>query len=547
MKKLLAILVAITFVAGSATLVSAADITDEQRQMPRPPVENTGGYSGAYYDDQRTLFRAFTYLESWPQMAFINGSQQTCSSMADETCTASNYLFYETPISPCSDLRIQDCVVSLAGKVGDADWISATPIETTTPYTGGLPDDAKKRYFTPFKGDAKRGIPDSGAMSIWKIPGLMHAGGGDEYLLIPKLNGDHIDKQSTKASNLDVGIFPITKTSSAGKSERDCFILTESYCLIRWAHPANSDFKVSVRTTAKIIGWFHGRIYEPTIASEKLSDGQTQITIEGASMKVPVLAVWGKNTELPKTLDEMIEREFIDRGRQFAGVGFYVADSKDRAQQAVIDERNPSFDENFFARYLLWVEVAKDKAYANPSTWSFRTMENYAQYERCIGTSGVAGMVTTNSNAYIAGPPVFRDGVLSYKVSSPHYDSKDEIQVGTYDLAIRSDIARCIYGFTSAPIQASVSIIYDDGQTKNATTVVSERNGWLRLSAKGFTYSSPTLKVSLSQEQSAPIAKPSTRTKPNKETITCIKGKTLKKITAINPKCPKGFMRKALL
>lgn len=543
MKKLI-VMMLLVLAIGPISQINAVDIPDEQLQMPRPPVENTGGYSGAYYDDQRTLFRAFTYLESWPQMAFINGSQQTCSSMADETCTASNYLFYETPISPCSDQRTRDCVVSLSGKKVEGEWINAAAIETVSVSTINLPDDVRKRYFTPFTGNPARGIPDSGAMSIWKIPGMSHAGGGDEYLLIPKLNGSHIDKTGKKASNLDVGIFPVTKTPSSGKNERDCFILTDAYCLIRWAHPDSSSFKVSVRTSTNIIGWFHGRIYEPTIASAKQGDGQTLITIEGASMKVPVLAVWGKNTELPKELDEMIEKEFIDRNRQFAGVGVYIGDDKDRSKQAVIDERNPSFDENFFARYLLWVEVAKDKAYANPSTWSFRTMENYAQYEKCIGSSGVAGMVTTNSNAYIAGPPVFKDGVLSYKVSSPHYDSKNEIQVGTYDLAIRSDIARCIYGFTSAPIQASVSIIYDDGQTKSATTVVSERNGWLKLSAKGFTYSSPTLKVSFTQEKPATGAANASTVKQSKKTIICTKGKTAKKVIAVNPKCPTGFKKK---
>ncbi|CAN2218363.1 hypothetical protein MCEMRE196_01194 [Candidatus Nanopelagicaceae bacterium] len=545
MKKKVVALLLITLTLGSFTQLSAADLPDEQKQVPRPPVEQTGGYSGAYYDDQRTLFRAFTYLESWPTEYFSNGSQTTCSSMKDEACATSNYLFYETPISPCSNERVKDCVVSLSGKNGEGEWINATLVETTTSSFSNIGAEFLKRYFTPFTGDASRGIPDSGSISIWKIPGMTHAGGGDEYLLIPKLNGDHLDKQGKKASNLDVGIFPISKSPSAGKNASDCFMLTDSYCLVRWAHPNGSSFKVSVKTSSKIIGWFHGRIYEPTISSEKLSDGQTLITIEGAAMKVPVLAAWAKNTELPKALDEMIEKEFIERGRQFAGSGIFGGNETDRAKQAVIDDRNPSFDENFFARYLLWVEVAKDKAYANPSTWSFRTMENYAQYEKCIGASGVAGMVTTNSNAYIAGPPVFKDGVLSYKVSSPHYDSKNEIQVGTYDLAIRSDIARCIYGFTSAPIQASVSIIYDDGQTKSATTVVSERNGWLKLSAKGFTYSSPTLKVSFTQEKSASEATINPVTKPSKKTIVCTKGKTTKKVTAVNPKCPSGYKKKA--
>ena len=533
MKKLIVGAVFALFV-GAFTQVNAADLPDEQKQVPRPPVEQTGGYSGAYYDDQRTLNRAFTYLESWPQQEFVNGSQITCASMADEACANSNYLFYETPISPCSAERARDCVVSLSGKTGEGEWINATLVETTTSAFSNLGKEFRSRYFTPFTGDTTRGIPDSGSISIWKIPGMSHAG-GDEYLLIPKLNGDHIDKRGSKASNLDVGIFPISKTASAGKDISECFMITDSYCLTRWAHPESSSFKVSVKTTSKILGWFHGRIYQPTISSEKLNDGQTLITIEGQAMKVPVLAAWAKNSELPKALDDMIEKEFISRGRQFAGTAFYLGDNVDRAQQAVVDDRNPSFDDNFFARYLLWVQVAKDKAYANPSTWSFRTMQDYGQYGKCIGDSGVAGMVTTNSNAYIAGPPSFNDGVLSYKVSSPHYDSKNEIQVGTYDLAIRSDIARCIYGFSSAPIQASVSIIYDDGQTKSATTVVSEKNNWLRLSAKGFTYSSPTVKVSLTQAGS----------KQAKVTITCVKGKVIKKATAVNPKCPSGYKKKA--
>lgn len=545
MKKRFAALLLLTSIFGSLFQAMAAEIPDEQRQVPRPPVENTGGYSGAYYDDQRTLYRAFTYLESWPTSSFIEGSQTTCSSIEDSICKASNFLFYETPIPPCSEVRTRDCVATFAGKIDQREWISAVLVETTTSAFKDLGKEYRGRYFTPFTGDISRGIPDSGSISIWKIPGMTHAGGGDEYLLIPKLNGGHIDKQGAKSSNLDVGVFPISRAPSAGKNASDCFMLTNDYCLIRWAHPTSSSFKVSLKTTTKIIGWFHGRIYDPTIASEKLSDGQTLITVEGASMKVPVLAAWAKNSELPKTLDDMIEKEFTNRGRQFAGVAVFGGDERDRSLQAVIDERNPSFNNDFFARYLLWVDVAKDKAYANPSTWSFRTMEDFSQYQYCLGNSGVAGMVTTNSNAYIAGPPIFSGGVLSYKVSSPHYDSKSEIQIGTYDLAIRSDIARCIYGFTSAPIQASVSIIYDDGQTKSATTVVSERNGWLKLSAKGFTYSSPTLKVSLTQEKPLAEATITPVTKSAKKTIICVKGKTNKKVTAVNPKCPIGFKKKA--
>ncbi len=107
-----------------------------------------------------------------------------------------------------------------------------------------------------------------------------------------------------------------------------------------------------------------------------------------------------------------------------------------------------------------------------------------------------------------------------------------------------SEVARCIYNFTSAPISASVSITTSDGGVqKVATTVLNERNGWLHLGAYGFGFSSPTLKVKLSQAAvtPTPTAKPAVK----KTTITCVKGKSSKKVTALAPKCPAGYKKKS--
>jgi len=113
-----------------------------------------------------------------------------------------------------------------------------------------------------------------------------------------------------------------------------------------------------------------------------------------------------------------------------------------------------------------------------------------------------------------------------------------------------------------APISASVSVTSSDGgQQSIATTVVNETNGWLHLSAAGFTFSSPTLKVKLTQDANAAAAVPSPSSKPSasaepapqtsaapmikKSTITCVKGKVTKKVTAVSPKCPAGYKIKA--
>lgn len=550
-----AVLLAIALVFPA--LAHGADIPDEQLTTPRPPVENVGGYSGAYYDDQSTLNRAFSYVEAWSGSYFDPGTYTTCSSAEAEPCKSSNSVAFETPLSPCSTSRIRDCVSSLSVRLNGAAEVSASLVELTQSALENFGPVQKLRYSNDFNGDQKRGIPNSGKVSVWKFPGVTHIG-GDEFLLIPKLNIWMQDKEGTKPSNLDVGIFAVSRSPAAGKKAADCYFLTSTTCFTRWAHPSDATFSISIKTGSKLIGWFYGRIDSPEISSEKLTDGQTLVTISGSPIRVPIVSAWAKNTDLPPALEAMLEKEFISRNYMFAGRAYFGGDQKERSKMSVINEINLAFDDSTFERYLFWVKVANDKAYANVSNWSFRTMEDYRavqgfeQYGKCITDSGVAGMVTTNSNAYIAGPPKFTDGDLTYKVASPHYDAKGALQIGTYDLAIRSDVARCLYGFTSAPIQASLSVVYADGEAKKATTLVSEKNNWLRLSAKGFTYSSPIVKVRLSQE-AAPVVTPSPTPTPSatakpaaakKSSITCVKGKTTKKVTSINPKCPTGYKKK---
>jgi len=96
---------------------------------------------------------------------------------------------------------------------------------------------------------------------------------------------------------------------------------------------------------------------------------------------------------------------------------------------------------------------------------------------------------------------------------------------------------------------------------------VSEKNGWLYLSAKGFTFSSPTIAVKLTQDAPAPAATKAPTVTPTptpvvsesptpapvatkapaiakKITITCVKGKSTMSVTAVKPTCPSGYKRR---
>jgi hypothetical protein len=199
-----------------------------------------------------------------------------------------------------------------------------------------------------------------------------------------------------------------------------------------------------------------------------------------------------------------------------------------------------------------------------PTVWAVETMSNGAPNSpvaNCINqTNSLAGLVTTNAAEYIDGPPVFANGTLDYKVAATHFepDGATPFQ-GTYDLLMSSKVARCIYGFTNAPIKASISVTNDAGGASVSSTVINESNGWLTLGAYGFTYSNPTISVKLSQDAPAPVIAPtpSASATPTaapaaqvpapaakKITITCVKGKTTKSVTAVKPSCPSGFNKK---
>ena len=106
---------------------------------------------------------------------------------------------------------------------------------------------------------------------------------------------------------------------------------------------------------------------------------------------------------------------------------------------------------------------------------------------------------------------------------------------GSYNLVMRSETARCLYGFTSAPIRATISIVGAEN-SPIATVVTGEKNGWLSLSANGFTFSEKTLQVKFSQDKVVKSVAPALKK------ITCIKGKVSKVVTTAT--CPAGYKKK---
>jgi hypothetical protein len=121
-----------------------------------------------------------------------------------------------------------------------------------------------------------------------------------------------------------------------------------------------------------------------------------------------------------------------------------------------------------------------------------------------------------------------------------------------------------MWGFDlDGSIKASVSITYDDGSKPSVATVIGKRveNDYLIITS-GFHFSSPNLAIKITQVAATPTPSPTPSPVPSpsatptpvakvevaskkRTTISCIKGKTIRKVSGITPTCPKGFSLKS--
>ena len=486
-----------------------------------------------------------------------------CAGLIDEKCKDGAQLYQILNFDICTPESKLSCLAGIwavdpNGKRIDGELIKSVPFD--------------ERQFV--QENVSLNLPKSTSYgAVWKIPGVLNGAGSDQYFAASRVtmfkNGN---ETSFGYGEIETGIVPINELrgnygrrdllSAGGQgsdgptrtpSGEECVALEVGICRERVEFPANYRFGLTLRIGEKIRGWYHGRMSLPDIKIEEWQNGQ-QMSIEGQPVKVPSLDFVVPNSELSESAKKILEEcKVIACGGRGNPQGI---------NQLVSNLNHPDsfkFLASFKADY-------QDRATKTQTFWSFKKMFNHAgllredELKQCGDRAGaLTGLVLTNSLAYSSGPPAFDSatGSLVYTVSSPHLEANGEVASGTYDLTLRSSVARCIYKFSSAPIKAEISITGEDGEKRVATTVVNEKDGWLYMSAKGFTFSAPKIQVKLSQDEVAKVEEVKTTTEEVKNTaavapkvvatkksITCVKGKLKKKITGSSPKCPAGFKKK---
>lgn len=377
------------------------------------------------------------------------------------------------------------------------------------------------------KSNASTGFPGGRSVSIWR------SANGERFALFPMLalGGDSsgirynyftVSLEKVTFTDAEAHRIPwsITKNSdnldnvsfpTFGTTREDCFEYLNSGRCIERSHQLTGTFSVSLHVAHNSVKWVTGRLTDAQIKVTNVDNSTDLISVVGKPSSV---------TEAQIKLDaEQTDKYWTEQTRGLA------------------NPTQPSWPLNFeldnelaLYNYYMVTKFGEPVPRNTKDIWKFgSTLVSETQCFRPeVGYSGFAmtnALIHTNLN------PTILNGNFEYQISAPHLNQFGEENIGIYQLEMSNQLARCLYHLSNAPIQASVVVTDDNGNRKVATTTVNQNSEKIFIEARNFTFSSPIIKVKITQA-----------TSPKKEiSINCYKGKTVKTVKGANPKCPAGY------
>ena len=554
MKKLLAFAVLIG-ISVSLVPMASGDVPEENFY---PSVKQEAGWMGYNTDNSIEYAQPSSlYAKTSDKPVDPTRKMYVCTSLQSSECTAPEIVayFFNSIFTKCADASDTNCIDSFSIKGPD----------------GTLRQGIFQRNWVPsavFTGDKARHLPTGYGPNTWTVTNSK--GEIETFALSVGVEG-YIDRRATKSiyESFFAAIQPIKEVprtdvrrpianvtnradgdgpgSNLTFLEKGCQIAEDGNCGYRLPFDLENTVVLKVRISQPVQGWLHGRMKDADINMTTAADNSQIIEISAKPLTIPSIYGWVKWTDLPQGVKDLYP---VGSG----GSGKSLADftTTDLVSRTLLTKSEVAGD-RAIKEMNLWLPLLNDKAAAMRTFWAAQTIKGELPIDsqNCVRGKGFSGVIGTNAAVYSDGPPTFdkEEQSLNYTVGASHLDSKGELFKGYYQLNLRSDVARCLYGFGSAPIQAKIEVSSSDGTPTVATTVINESEGWLKMTASGFTFSTPKIKVKLSQASAAPTpsATPTALAKPaaaKKTTITCVKGKSSKKVIAVNPKCPTGYKKK---
>jgi hypothetical protein len=379
-----------------------------------------------------------------------------------------------------------------------------------------------------------KNLPKPLPPSIWEVQGAPHAGGSQTYLTSVKLKLKLFKDGKVNFEGIQTEVVPFSEISGQDFHPPAWYqkeTLTETYhqpivshrpltggfgdltqanavtcayeemgkCGLAYKFADGSSIELTLRLPRDLGGWFYGRVADAQLSLSPINTLLNRVTISGKPVNVPISS--GQFQVFAPENERIREYE----SRRMSSTFPMIRKSEEAGQGGLtITQWGPEMGLDDFRAYE---PLMGDRAKGQVQMWSVNTLPYWQTDNPCFADkTRVQGILTTNAMVYQAGLPTFSKGKLSYQVAGLHNNFDGTEFTGEYTLQMRADDARCLYGYSEAPIQTKVSVTDSGGTQKIATTSVSERGGWLTIRARNFTFSSPKIVVSIKQGKKSKAA-----------------------------------------
>lgn len=478
----------------------------------------------------------------------------TCSAWNDPTCAQADQLLGELIMRPCLTSADRGCIESVEAGVLTSGTSSGS-LEKLKLLEESPATVIPAHRFAGRNSSDFFDVPAGGGVSIWESEKRDTSGAPKRYMAhvltrysyfcgdLTRFVGDFTiggDRTCAIATiEFKGSLIPVTLTPKSGECS---FFSLKDQCIDPSDYKGDERMALTLRQEKTRTGWLFGRMSDAEFAVTPLDSAFNRVRLAGGTVFVPALkAVVDKSelTRYPK-LDNFLRARFNGQNGQ-ASYQQFLQEPRTIIDRQIYDSWQifDAFEENLKP---VATTQSRNPFNVTPKTnsilWNFASaIYDGSDLHPCSADkSKLHGLVVTNAPLYASGPPKFQQGSLDYKVAGVHRNEDGSLFRGRYTFVVRSETARCYYGFTSAPIEARVSVVSADGQSQVATTTVSENDGFLTLAAAGFTFSAPVIKATLTQGQA--------KKSMTQKSITCKKG--TKRVTISgkkSTKCPAGYTR----
>ena len=525
-----------------------------------------------YSDQNSYIFHTYQKADG------VSYESALCSGWDDPKCWDGSY--NAKIIFPfCKNIVDRNCIESL--KVTSEKDVDGTAKLIKTLNPNGVPTPIKggcDTYIaTPYSGDGcPEERPGGAGLSLFEVPSLAAGGEVSKFAVRVKMefskqkgngrpdyykNGDfsatvipYIDG-NTKYKDpylLDGQVMDIKNKNGDPR----CVWSEKGACGLEAKFPKGAKVKLSIRVGNYFTPWLHGRLAEPSFDFTDIDSRQNQLTISAKPVVIPgVIANIPIDENLYLLKSTLCYFNRCDNINQnFQGSDYITA--------------------GWTAPFKIFESLEKfvpSRASSTNERWSFRNnpLWTAGMARACVNVkfdSRFLGLIGTNSIVYDLDEPQLRNGFLDYKVGGVHSNPDGSDFMGSYDLVLNGEFARCLFGLSDSdkkvPLSSTISLVSGGLESTVQTTFFNDDGKWVRFGAYDFTFSIPKLRIKLFEKPTTESVKDSlekkdvngevmaaekeaqTKAMAKKKTITCIKGKLTKKVTGLTPKCPTGYKKK---